>query len=56
MIHFLYLVGFGALISIVFGVISNGTPKEKLWYGTKTFLQFVGVSLLIAWVLYFIPW
>ena len=56
MIHFLYLVGFGALISIVFGAISNGPHKDKLWYGTKTFLQFVGVSLLIAWVLYFIPW
>jgi hypothetical protein len=24
--------------------------------GGKTFLQFVGISLIIAWVLYFIPW
>jgi len=56
MIHFLYLLGFGALIAVVFGSISNGTPKEKLWYGLKTFLQFVGISLVIAWVLYFIPW
>ena len=56
MIHFLYLLGFAALIAVVFGAISSGTPKEKLWYGGKTFLQFVGISLLIAWVLYFIPW
>lgn len=56
MIHFFYLVGFGLLLSVVFGSISNGTTNEKLWYGTKTFLQFVGISLLIAWVLYFIPW
>ena len=56
MTHFLYLVGFAALIAVVFGAISTGTSKEKLWYGTKTFLQFVGVSLLIAWVLYFLPW
>lgn len=56
MIHFFYLVGFALLISVVFGAISNGTAKEKLRYGTKTFLQFVGISLLIAWVLYFIPW
>ncbi|HLA95388.1 MAG TPA: hypothetical protein VK612_06685 [Pyrinomonadaceae bacterium] len=56
MIHFLYLVGFGALIGVVFGAISNGTAMEKLWYGTKTFLQFVGISLAIAWLLYFIPW
>ena len=56
MIHFLYLLGFAALIAIVFGAISTGTPNEKLWYGVKTFLQFVGISLIIAWVLYFIPW
>ena len=56
MIHFLYLLGFAALIAVVFGAISGGNPKEKIWYGAKTFLQFVGISLLIAWVLYFIPW
>ena len=56
MIHFLYLLVFAALIAVIFGAISNGTSKEKLWYGAKTFLQFVGISLLIAWVLYFIPW
>ena len=56
MIHFLYLLGFAALIAIIFGAISSGTPKEKLWYGAKTFIQFVGISLVIAWILYFIPW
>jgi hypothetical protein len=56
MIHFLYLLGFAAIIAVVFGSLSNGTTKEKAWYGAKTFLQFVGISLLIAWVLYFIPW
>jgi hypothetical protein len=56
MIHFLYLVGFALFVSVVFGAIASGTIKEKLWYGAKTFLQFVGIALLIAWVLYFIPW
>lgn len=56
MIHFFYLVGFAALISVVFGSISHGSPRDKLVYGLKTFLQFVGVSLLIAWILYFVPW
>ncbi|MGB7210072.1 MAG: hypothetical protein WBD27_15555 [Pyrinomonadaceae bacterium] len=55
MIHFLYLVGFALFVSICFGVFAPGTTKERLWYGGKTFLQFVGISLLIAWVLYFIP-
>lgn len=55
MIHFLYLLAFALFVSICFGVYSTGTPKERLLYGAKTFLQFVGISLLIAWALYFIP-
>ncbi|MGD9561154.1 MAG: hypothetical protein AB7F88_02930 [Pyrinomonadaceae bacterium] len=56
MIHFLYLIGFALFVSVCFGVFASGTTKERVWYGTKAFLQFVGISLLIAWVLYFIPW
>ena len=55
MIHFLYLIGFALFASVVFGAIHVGTAKERIWYAGKTFLQFVGISLLIAWVLYFIP-
>jgi hypothetical protein len=56
MIHFLYLVGFALLVSIAFAVFSNGTEKEKFIYGLKTFGQFVGISLVLAWIFYFIPW
>ena len=55
MIHFLYLLGFAFFVSVVFGAIHVGTAKERIIYGAKTFLQFVGISLLIAWILYFIP-
>lgn len=55
MIHFLYLVAFAFFVSIVFGVLANGSTRERVWYGTKTFLQFLIVSLVLAWVLYFIP-
>ena len=55
MIHFFYLLGFAALIAVVFGAISAGTPKQKHWYGLKTFLQFVGISRMIALILYLIP-
>lgn len=55
MTHFLYLVGFAFFVSVAFGAFANGTAKERIWYGAKTFLQFVGISLVIAWVLYFIP-
>lgn len=55
MTHFLYLVGFALFVSVVFGAMHVGSAKERVWYGAKTFLQFVGISLAIAWVLYFIP-
>ena len=56
MIHFLYLVGFALFVSIAFATFSTGTPKQRILYGLKSFAQFVLVSLILAWVLYFIPW
>jgi len=56
MIHFLYLIGFAFFVSIVFAVLSSGTTKERVIYGVKSFAQFVVVSLVLAWILYFIPW
>jgi uncharacterized membrane protein HdeD (DUF308 family) len=55
MSHFLYLLAFALFVSVVFGAFSEGTAKERMWYGAKTFLQFGVISLVIAWVLYFIP-
>ena len=56
MIHFLYLIAFAFLVSVAFGVFSDGTNRERVIYAGKTFLQFVAVSLVLAWILYFIPW
>jgi len=56
MIHFLYLIGFALFVSVAFGVFANGTTKERIIYGVKSFAQFVVVSLVLAWILYFIPW
>lgn len=56
MTHFLYLVGFALLVSVAFGVFATGTTRERVIYGGKSFLQFVIVSLVLAWILYFIPW
>lgn len=56
MIHFLYLVGFGFFVSLAFAALSSGTARDRVIYGVKTFAQFVLVSLVLAWLLYFIPW
>ena len=56
MIHFLYLTGFAFFVSVAFAVFTGGTPRERVIYGVKNFAQFVLVSLVLAWLLYFIPW
>ena len=55
MTHFLYLVGFAFFVAVVFGAIGHGSAKQRIIYAAKTFLQFIIISLAIAWVLYFIP-
>lgn len=56
MIHFLYLVGFAFFVAVAFGVFASGTPRERILYGLKSFAQFVIISLVLAWILYFVPW
>ena len=55
MISFLYLIGFAAFVAVIFGAIHNGELKEKSLYGGKIFLQFVLISIVLAWILYFLP-
>jgi hypothetical protein len=54
--HFIYLFGFALFTGIVFGAISAGDTKSKILFGLKTFAQFVIVSMVLAWIFYFIPW
>jgi hypothetical protein len=56
MIHFFYLVGYSFFVAIAFAVFHDGTTRERVFYGVKTFFEFVLISLLLAWILYFIPW
>ena len=55
MIHFVYLTLFALFISIAFGVYANGTSRERIIYAAKSFVQFMVVSLVLGWILYFIP-
>ncbi len=54
MIHFLYLIGFALLVSTAFAVFFNGDFRQKIFYGLKTFAQFLLVSLILGWLFYFI--
>jgi hypothetical protein len=55
MIHFLYLFSFSVFVAIAFAALSTGDIKERAIYGLKVFAQFLLISLVLAWVLYFIP-
>jgi hypothetical protein len=56
MIHFLYLAAFALFASVCFSIFIDGDLKRRVLFGLKTFAQFVGIALLLAWVFYFIPW
>ena len=53
--HFPAMLLFSLLVSIVFGVLSKNTPRERLLYGAKVFVTFVGVALVLGWIMYFVP-
>lgn len=55
MIHFLYLIGFAVFVAIVFAAFSSGDSKRRILYGLKIFAEFVLISLVLAWIFYFIP-
>ena len=57
MTHFIAMVVFGALVSVVFAALSSehNNRAERLRYGLKVFGYFVGIGLAIAWLLYPLP-
>jgi hypothetical protein len=54
--HFTALLLFALLVSVVFGVLSKDTPRDRAIYGAKVFGAFVGVALLLGWIMYPVPW
>lgn len=53
--HFLLMLLFALLVSVVFGIIGRDTPRRQALYGLKVFAEFVGVGLVLAWLLYWLP-
>lgn len=54
--HFLVMTLFAVLASVVFGAMAKDTPRERVLYGLKVFAEFIIFGIVLAWVLYFIPW
>jgi hypothetical protein len=55
MIHFLYLIGFAFLVATAFAAFHSGSNRDRIFYGLKVFAEFVVISIVLAWVFYFVP-
>lgn len=55
MTHLLVMMLFAAMVGVVMGLVSRETPREQLFYGLKVFGEFVIIGMVLAWVLYFLP-
>ena len=53
--HFLVMTAFAALAAIVFGTVAKDSGRERIVYGAKVFAEFMVIGLVLAWILYFIP-
>jgi hypothetical protein len=53
--HFLAMTLFAFVVSLAFGAISRNNMRERVLGGLKVFGEFMGVGIVLAWVLYFLP-
>ncbi len=53
--HFLLLVLFALLVSIVFAVLMRDDPREQLRTGAWMFAGFVGAAFVLGWLMYPLP-
>ena len=42
--HFLLMSAFALAVSFIFGVTGRDTPRARLTYGGKIFIEFIGKS------------
>ncbi|HLY62507.1 MAG TPA: hypothetical protein VKV95_17335 [Terriglobia bacterium] len=54
--HFPALLLFAFLTSVVFGVVTKNTPRDRVIYGARVFGAFVGVAVLLGWIMYVLRW
>jgi len=54
--HITAMLLFSFLVSVVFAVLSKDTPRDRVIYGAKVFGAFLGIALLLGWIMYPLPW
>ncbi|HEX6322200.1 MAG TPA: hypothetical protein VFZ36_00630 [Vicinamibacterales bacterium] len=53
--HLGLLVLFALMTSAVFAVIAKDAVRDQVRAGLRLFAAFVGVALVLGWLMYFIP-
>lgn len=53
--HFLLMVLFSGLVSLVFGVLARDEPAEQARFGGLLFAGFVIAALALGWLMYPFP-
>jgi hypothetical protein len=53
--HFFVMTAFAALAAVVFGTVAKDSKRERIIYGVKVFAEFMVIGLVLAWILYFLP-
>jgi hypothetical protein len=53
--HFLIMTAFAAVAAVVFGAVAKDSNRDRVIYGLKVFAEFMVIGLVLAWILYFVP-
>lgn len=53
--HISSLVIFSAIVSLVFSILTKDTTLDRFTYFLKLFGLFVGISFIVAWIMYPFP-
>ena len=55
MSHFSAIFAFSVIVSTVFALINKSQPREQLRYGFLVFLSFIGVAVIVSWLMFPFP-
>ena len=53
--HFLLMVGFAFICSVVISLVTKSAPREQFRYFLKFFGSLVLIALILAWIMYPFP-
>lgn len=49
------MVLFAFFASVVFAVLGKNAMRERIIYGIKSFVLFIGIAVLLGWIMYPFP-